>query len=66
MLLRHASRTLIKQGDRRVLAAWGLGQRLRGSATFALRPNAVALGETLSLTLTLTSKAAQAQLLAID
>jgi 3-methyladenine DNA glycosylase AlkC len=65
-LLRHASRTLIKQGDRRVLAAWGLGQRLRGSAMLAVAPAAVALGDSLDLTVTLVSSSAKPQRLAVD
>jgi 3-methyladenine DNA glycosylase AlkC len=65
-LLRHASRTLIKQGDRRVLAAWGLGGRLRGSATLSLTPGAVALGGSVDLVLTLGSRATTPQRLAID
>ena len=35
-LLRHASRTLLKRGDRRVLSAWGLGQPLAGTARLRL------------------------------
>ena len=31
-LLKHASRTLIKQGHPQVLKAWGLGAPLRGEA----------------------------------
>jgi 3-methyladenine DNA glycosylase AlkC len=65
-LLRHASRTLIKQGDRRVLQAWGLGAKLRGSATLALAPARVTLGDSVTLTLALQSTAAKPQRLAID
>lgn len=65
-LLRHASRTLVKQGDRRVLQAWGLGRPLRGTAALQLAPRQLRLGDTLVLTLTLHSSAAQPQKLAID
>jgi 3-methyladenine DNA glycosylase AlkC len=65
-LLRHASRTLIKVGDRRVLAAWGLGRPLRGSAALAITPTKIMLGDSVTLTLVLTSTAAQPQLLAVD
>ena len=65
-LLRHASRTLIKAGDRRVLAAWGLDAPFRGHATLALAPARLHVGETLTLTLALQSTARQPQTLAID
>lgn len=65
-LLRHASRTLIKQGHARMLQAWGLGAPLRGQAGLQLSPPRVRLGDTLSFTLTLVSRAARAQPLAID
>ncbi|MBI5067799.1 MAG: DNA alkylation repair protein [Deltaproteobacteria bacterium] len=65
-LLRHASRTLVKRGDRRVLEAWGLGERFAGEAALTLSPRRVAVGGTLSLTLTLRSTAKRAQRLAVD
>jgi len=65
-LLRHASRTLVKQGDRRVLAAWGLGKPLRGAASLSLAPKKIALGEHVALKLVLTSTSPKAQKLAID
>jgi len=65
-LLRHASRTLIKQGDAAVLHAWGLGTAFKGRATLRIEPSAVALGETLTLELHLKSTAAQPQTLALD
>lgn len=66
-LLRHASRTLIKAGDRRVLAAWGLDKTFKGTATLALAPRRIAVGESLVLTLDLRSTAARGtQKLAID
>jgi 3-methyladenine DNA glycosylase AlkC len=65
-LLRHASRTLVKRGDARVLSAWGIGAALRGRATLTLRPVRATVGESLTLAVTLTSRAASAQRLAID
>jgi 3-methyladenine DNA glycosylase AlkC len=65
-LLRRASRTLIKQGHRRVLSAWGLGQALRGHVSLALQPTQVTLGESLALTVTLRSTSPRVQRLAID
>jgi 3-methyladenine DNA glycosylase AlkC len=65
-LLRHASRTLIKQGDRRVLAAWGLGRRLRGHARLKVEPAQVDLGHHVTLKLVLASSAARAQALLVD
>ncbi|MBL8332655.1 MAG: DNA alkylation repair protein [Rubrivivax sp.] len=65
-LLRHASRTLIKAGDRRVLAAWGLDKPFRGEATLTLSPRRVKVGGSLELTLQLQSTHGRAQKLAID
>jgi 3-methyladenine DNA glycosylase AlkC len=65
-LLKHACRTLIKQGHPQVLKAWGLGAPLRGQATLALAPKALAVGESLQLTVQLHSTAARAQTLVID
>jgi 3-methyladenine DNA glycosylase AlkC len=65
-LLRHASRTLIKAGDAAVLQAWGLGSPFRGEAALRLEPARIALGDTLVLTLTLTSRSSKPQTLAID
>ena len=66
LLLRHASRTLIKAGDLRMLRAWGLGQPFRGQATLHLAPSALHVGEAFTFTLHLQSRAAKAQKLAID
>jgi len=65
-LLRHASRTLIKQGHRRVLAAWGLARPLQGHARLALKPRTVRLGGQIELAVTLASTARRPQKLAID
>ncbi len=65
-LLKHASRTLIKKGDARILAAWGLGAKLRGSATLSLSPLKVVVGESLQLSAVISSTAAKPQKLVID
>ena len=65
-LLKHASRTLIKQGHAQVLQAWGLGKPLRGEARLSLSPKRLAVGESLTLTVQLRSTSARAQTLLID
>ena len=65
-MLRHASRTLIKAGDRRVLAAWGLDKAFKGQAALVLQPARLRIGESLTFSLTLTSGAARSQKLAVD
>jgi hypothetical protein len=65
-LLRHACRTLLKQGQPQVLKAWGLGRPLRGQARLALSPRRVALGQSLQLRVHIESSAARAQTLLID
>ena len=65
-LLKHASRTLIKRGDARVLQAWGLGARFAGSAELKLAPRKVSVGDTLALRLVLRSSSRRAQKLAVD
>ena len=65
-LLRHASRTLIKKGDARVLKAWGLGARYKGSVVLKVAPMHVALGGQVTLTLALKSTSKQTQKLVID
>jgi hypothetical protein len=65
-LLRHASRTLIKRGDARVLKSWGLGRRFAGEVALTVSPKRVALGGTVELALSLQSTARRTQKLAID
>jgi len=65
-LLRHASRSLLKQGHAATLVAWGLGVPLRGTAQLALAPGSLVLGDRLMLGATLTSSSRQAQLLVVD
>lgn len=66
MLLRHASRTLIKAGDARVLKAFGLGHRFQGQVTLAVSPPRITLGEAVTLQIELRSNARRAQALLID
>jgi 3-methyladenine DNA glycosylase AlkC len=65
-LLRHASRTLIKSGHPAMLQAWGLGRALNGRASLQITPRSLALGETLSLQVTLCSTASRPQNLVLD
>jgi 3-methyladenine DNA glycosylase AlkC len=65
-LLRHASRTLIKQGHAPTLAAWGLGEPLQGQAELALSTDRVAIGDTLALQVRLRSASTQPQTLEVD
>ncbi len=65
-LLKHASRTLVKQGDARVLKAWGLGGAFRGGASLTITPRRIAVGGAVALELKLASTAAKPQPLAID
>lgn len=65
-LLRHASRGLIKAGDPAVLAAWGQGQPFKGRVELALSPQALRVGDSLTLNLQLHSGARTAQHLVVD
>lgn len=65
-LLRHASRTLIKQGHVPTLQAWGLSPGLQGLATLALSTGAVRVGESVGLRVNLHSHGPQAQVLEVD
>ncbi|AMW04479.1 DNA alkylation repair protein [Gemmatimonas phototrophica] len=65
-LLRHASRTLIKQGHRRVMHAWGTGATFAGTAAITLTPARIVLGEHIGISVTLQSHASQDQVLTID
>ena len=65
-LLKHASRTLIKQGHAPMLKLWGVARRFRGDAVLALSKRRVSVGESLELKLRLVSAAARTQKLAID
>lgn len=65
-LLKHASRTLIKRGDARILKAWGLGRKLRGDAGLKVAPKRVAIGDAIELSVALKSTARNAQKLVVD
>lgn len=65
-LLRHASRTLIKRGDRRVLAAFGFDRPFRGEVAIALVPQLVRSGGCVDLVVSLRSTAKQPQRLVVD
>lgn len=65
-LLRHASRTLIKRGDRRVLTAWGLGSPFVGDLAWKVSPRSIALGDAVTLTLRLRSRTKRPQTLVVD
>lgn len=64
-LLRHASRTLVKRGDARVLTAWGLGATFDGRAALAVSPGRIRLGDAVELDVVLQG-GATAQTLVID
>lgn len=65
-LLRHASRSLIKAGHPRILTLLGTGQAFAGSAHLSVDPPHLRLGEEVTLSLSLTSRAAAPQKLVID
>ncbi|MGE0582039.1 MAG: DNA alkylation repair protein [Steroidobacteraceae bacterium] len=65
-LLKHASRTLIKRGDVRMLKAWGLGQRFAGTVALTVTPTKIRVGDTLAMHLTLHASARRTQRLVID
>ena len=65
-LLRHASRSLIKQGHPPTLAAWGLGLGLQGEAGLSLSTDHAAVGEDIGLHVTLRSTARTTQPLVVD
>lgn len=65
-LLRHASRSLIKQGHAPTLAAWGLASGLKGQAALALSAKRAAVGGEIGLRVLLQSSARTPQLLVVD
>jgi 3-methyladenine DNA glycosylase AlkC len=65
-MLRHASRTLIKRADQRVLKAWGMANPLRGDATFSVSPTKVLQGDAATLSVVLQSRAKKSQVLMVD
>ena len=56
----------MKQGDARILKAWGLGRRLRGEASLTVSPTRVSVGESLSLHVSVRSSSPRAQKLVVD
>jgi 3-methyladenine DNA glycosylase AlkC len=65
-LLRHASRTLVKQGHADMLALWGAGTAFDGKVTLRLSPPTLAIGGSVELALRLASSSRDAQRLVID
>lgn len=65
-LLRHASRSLIKQGHAPTLNAWGLGKAFDGEVRLALSTKAVMIGDGIDVLLQLHSTSAEAQSLMVD
>ena len=65
-LLKHASRSLIKQGHVPTLAAWGLDGGLAGSVRFEVSPEQTKVGGAVVLRVALRSTARKAQSLVID
>lgn len=66
-IVKHALRTLIKQGDRRALALVGAGAEARVQLHgLAVHPVAVRLGEDITLSFSLASTAGEAQRLVVD
>jgi 3-methyladenine DNA glycosylase AlkC len=65
-LLRHATRTLVKDGDPRALKLWGVGTAWLGQATVNLSAKKVQVGQSIELALHLQSSSEKAQDLLID
>lgn len=65
-LVRHACRTLIKQGHSGVLEAFGLGPPEITLASFAVRTPVVDYGSSLAFDIEITSKSPKSQSLVID
>ncbi|GLK90791.1 DNA alkylation repair protein [Pseudomonas turukhanskensis] len=66
-IIRHALRSLIKQGNRRALALLGAGEPAQVALTaLAVTPEQLQLGQTMTLSFTLKSTSAAAQRLVVD
>ncbi|MFN3495219.1 MAG: DNA alkylation repair protein, partial [Hydrogenophaga sp.] len=65
-LLRHASRSLIKQGHAPTLAAWGLAQGLQGDVVLSLSGPQACVGSAIGLNVQLRSSAPVPQALVVD
>jgi 3-methyladenine DNA glycosylase AlkC len=65
-LLRHASRSLVKQGHAPTLSAWGLGQGLQGTVSLGLSATRAAVGGEIALAVSLASSSPEPQDLLVD
>jgi 3-methyladenine DNA glycosylase AlkC len=65
-LLKHASRSLIKDGHAPMMALWGAGKALQGSTALKLSPGKLAVGDALEIEVSLQSSAKSAQKLVVD
>jgi 3-methyladenine DNA glycosylase AlkC len=65
-LLKHASRSLIKDGNAPMLSLWGAGKALQGSTALKLGPGKLAVGDALEIEVSLRSSAKSAQKLVVD
>jgi 3-methyladenine DNA glycosylase AlkC len=65
-LLRHATRSLVKDGHPRVLQAWGVGSAFNGSTKLTLDRKRVKVGDEIGLQLQLQSTAKTSQKLVVD
>ena len=65
-LLRHASRTLVKRGDRAVLAAFGVDRAFVGEVASAVKPARAKVGGAVELVVALRSSGKRAQRLVVD
>jgi 3-methyladenine DNA glycosylase AlkC len=65
-MLRHASRTLVKDGHPQLLQLWGVGSAWAGTATLKLAPTQLAVGGALALQLQLKSTHTKPQQLLVD
>ena len=65
-IAKHACRTLIKRGHPQALALFGFGQKPAVTATLAVTPSTLQLGQSLTLSAAITSTARKTQSLAID
>lgn len=65
-LLAHGSRSLVKRGDPRMLAAWGHGERFQGEARLRLSARRATVGDRLRLAVRLRSRSKRTQRLVVD
>ncbi|MEM9388064.1 MAG: DNA alkylation repair protein [Pseudomonadota bacterium] len=65
-VIRHAARSLVKQGDARALALLGFSKPKSLDAQLAIAPKRVSIGGAATLTLSLASRSRRAQPLMID